>query len=119
LTWGAPGLALANAAAVSLEAGGLLLVARRRLGGLEEGRFGAALVRVVAATLIMSLVLFALLRSPAGTAHPVAALGAGLLAGLVYLGAVLALGLEEGRALLAMARHRVRSLLPVPAQPGA
>ena len=117
--WGAPGLALANAAAVSLEAGGLLLIARRRLGGLEEGRFGAALVRVVGATLMMGAVLFALLRSPAGTAHPIVALGAGLLAGMVYLGAVLALGLEEGRALLAMARHRLRGLLPVPAQPGA
>ncbi|MER3405557.1 MAG: hypothetical protein C4289_10730, partial [Chloroflexota bacterium] len=117
--WGAPGLALANAAAVSLEAGGLLLIARCRLGGLEEGRFGAALVRVVGATLMMGAVLFALLRSPAGTAHPIVALGAGLLAGMVYLGAVLALGLEEGRTLLAVARHRLRGLLPVPAQPGA
>ena len=50
------GLALGTALAAMLNAIVLALLLRRRLGGLDEGRIGASLARIVAASLVMGAV---------------------------------------------------------------
>ena len=50
------GLALGTALAAMLNAIVLALLLRRRLGGIDEGRIGASLARIVAASLVMGAV---------------------------------------------------------------
>jgi putative peptidoglycan lipid II flippase len=52
------GLALANSAATALEMGGLLVLMRRRLRGLEGRKILVGLGQALVATLIMSTVLW-------------------------------------------------------------
>ncbi len=56
------GLALANATATTLEMAALLWMLRRKLGGWEERRVAASLVRAAGASLAMSAVLLGLMR---------------------------------------------------------
>lgn len=93
---GHAGLALANSLAVSAEVLALLLILRRRLGGVQGRQTLQALGRVLVATLIMGLVMSSVValggRSGAGPLWTVAVAG---LAGIVsYLGAGLLLGVQ-------------------------
>jgi putative peptidoglycan lipid II flippase len=95
---GAPGLALANSVAVTLEVLALLVLLRPRLGGVEGRETAGQLARVLLATLVMAL---------AVTAALFAGDRAGL-AGLMLL--ALAGGTGAVAYLLAVAVFRVREL---------
>jgi putative peptidoglycan lipid II flippase len=116
--FGHGGLALANSLAVSAEVVVLLVILRRRIGGLEGRETLGVLVRVTAATLVMGLMMvivlpltgaagFAAVWSVASTA------GAGLLA---YVGCGLLLGLNPRRLMAGVARP---AGVDVPGLPGA
>ncbi len=103
------GLALANSVATALETIGLLVLMRGRLNGLEgrEILFGGG--QAIAATLIMSLVLWVWLnQTTSQTVWLVAGAGV-VLGGGAYALLVLALGVREargvGRALVAQWRR--------------
>jgi putative peptidoglycan lipid II flippase len=98
---GAGGLALANSLAVSGEVLVLLLVLRRRLGGVEGGRLLDALGRVLGATLLMAAAVSGVLalgqQAGVGVLPLVAAAGA--VGALGYVGAGLLLGVQALRRL--------------------
>lgn len=100
------GLALANTVATGLEMAVLLMLLRRRLGGLEERRVARATLRAVLVSGVMALALAGgLARWPA--AHPLLLGGGGmLLGGAIYLLGMAALRAEELRMLPALLRRR-------------
>ncbi len=85
---GYPGLALGTTLASGLNAGVLLVLLRRRLGGIDARRLGDRLARVCLAAGVMG----AAVRAAEGAAGELAAEGGLLAAGLV-LGVEIALGL--------------------------
>jgi len=123
--FGHAGLALANSIGVGLEVLALLLIADRRLRGIDGRRIATSLARFVAASLVMALAIVALQGvfarwslpdgvSPSSTLRAalengipfIVAAGVGL---LVYVAAALAMGSEELRALprVVLRRHAV------------
>ena len=91
------GLALANSVAITLEVIVLLLVLRRRWGHIEGRQTAGRLVRILAATLVMSAVLLGAgsLVSTAGWGRT-ASLALQVAAGAVtYLGACAVLGVDD------------------------
>ncbi|MDH7486777.1 MAG: murein biosynthesis integral membrane protein MurJ [Anaerolineae bacterium] len=100
------GLALANTVATGLEMAVLLVLLRRRLGGLEERRVARATLRAVLVSGVMALALAGgLARWP--VAHPLLLGGGGLLlGGAIYLLGMAALRAEELRMLPALLRRR-------------
>jgi putative peptidoglycan lipid II flippase len=89
------GLALANSLATALEMGGLLVLMRRRLNGLDGRQILGGVVQATVATLAMSLVLWAWLNQTTNqTAWLVAAAGVAL-GGGAYALMVLLLGVQE------------------------
>ncbi len=121
--FGHAGLALANSIGVSLEVLALLLIADRRLRGIDGRRIATSLARFVAASLVMALAIVALqgvfarwslpdgvspgstLRAALESGIPfIVAAGVGL---LVYVSTALAMGSEELRALprVVLRRH--------------
>jgi len=102
------GLALANTVATGLEMVVLLVLLRRRLGGLEGRRVGLAVLRAVLISGLMAPSLAGLLsRWP--DAHPWL-LGSGgvMLGGLIYLLGMWMLQAEELQALLDLLRGQRR-----------
>jgi putative peptidoglycan lipid II flippase len=92
-------LALANSVAISIEVLALLLVLRRRLGGLEGRRILAAIARIAGATVLMALAVLGVLalgRSFELRALWLLLLGAGA-GGAAYVGAGLLFGVEALR----------------------
>jgi putative peptidoglycan lipid II flippase len=90
------GLALANSLAISAEVVVLMLILRKRWDGVEGRQMLAALARVVAATLAMSVVVYGVVwfAERSGLA-PLLVVGAGAAAGgLVYFVAGLLLRIE-------------------------
>ncbi len=112
---GHAGLALGNSIGVSVEVLVLLLIARRRLNGLDERRIALALARFVAGSIAMAVSIAGLQSVfgvwslpdglPIGAAlRPAIEIGVPLIAAgavglLVYVAAASALGSEEVRAL--------------------
>jgi len=98
---GAGGLALANSLAVSGEVLVLLLVLRRRLGGVEGGRLLDALGRVLIATLLMAAAVSGVLAlgQQAGVGVLPLVVAAGAVGALGYVGAGLLLGVQALRRL--------------------
>jgi putative peptidoglycan lipid II flippase len=92
------GLALANTIATTLELLGMLILIRRRLGGIEGRRLARASARMALAAALMGTVLGrALFLS--GEMDAVIQTGGGILLGLaVYFGSLLAMGASEIRA---------------------
>jgi putative peptidoglycan lipid II flippase len=78
---GFAGLALANSTATSLEAVILFLLARRKVGGLEDRILAASVMRTVAASACMGVVLYAM-----GLRIDQSASGGGFWVGLAALG---------------------------------
>lgn len=93
------GLALANSLAVALEVSLLLVIARRRLNGLEGWRLARTGLRSVLAAGVMAAAIAAFAGRLPDAGPLVVGLGGAALGALVYLAAVLALGSEEVRAL--------------------
>lgn len=93
------GLALANAVAVTVEVLILLVIAHRRMAGVEAGLLGRTLGRTLLAAGLMGLaVLIFIFLWPALPPLMLAAAG-GVIGLLVYLAAGLLLGVEEIRLL--------------------
>jgi len=102
------GLALANTVATSLEMLVLLMLLRRRLGGLEEQRVSLAAGRATLASCTMGLLLAALLANWP-QASPLLLGGGGIALGsAVYLLGMSALRAEELRALPKLLRGQRR-----------
>jgi putative peptidoglycan lipid II flippase len=102
------GLALANSLATALEASVLLLILRRRLGGLEGARLRRGLTASTLASIGMGVFLVVWLAVTAGRS-PWFAGGLGvLLGGLIYLAASRALGAPEARLLPTLVLERLR-----------
>lgn len=101
------GLALANSAAVTLEVLALLWILRRRLGGVEVRETLGALVRITAASLVMSAaVLTALALSDAALTQVVIGAAAGAAA---YLLAARGLGVRQIKRFVAAVLGREKS----------
>jgi putative peptidoglycan lipid II flippase len=92
------GLALANTVATTLEMLGMVLLVRRRLGGLEGRRLAHASGRAALAAALMGGVLWLSLGLSEGAGVVLRAGGGILLGATVYLGASLAMGAGEIRA---------------------
>lgn len=101
------GLALANSLATGLEMVGLLVLMRRRLGGLEGRWLARGSAQAVGASLAMAVVVGIWLAWSGSTSVWVQGLGGAVLGGLTYGLAVLALKIPEGRMLLEVARRRL------------
>ncbi|GAB4440643.1 MAG: murein biosynthesis integral membrane protein MurJ [Anaerolineae bacterium] len=93
----AGGLALSNGVAVSVEVLIMLVIAHRRLGGVQAGAMLNTLLRAGLASLVMGAAIFAFTTAAPGL-HPAltAAIG-GALGVAVYVGAGLLLGVQEIR----------------------
>lgn len=100
------GLALANSLATALEAGLLLYLMRKRLGGLWGGRLRAGLVRMSISGAAMALVLALWLRLQASMPVIIHALGGILLGVLIYWITSWLLRVEESRRLPTMILRR-------------
>ena len=100
------GLALANSLATGLEAGLLLVLMRRRLGGAAKAGRGTGLGGMALSAAAMALALSAWLLL--GDALPVTlhALGGILLGGSIYWVAALVFGVEESRRLPSLLFNR-------------
>jgi putative peptidoglycan lipid II flippase len=94
------GLALANSAATLLEMVGLLLLVRRRMGGLEGQRTLTAFARSGLASLAMGAVLLGWQAVLPGAGTLVLGGGGVVLGAAVYAGAALLLRVEELRAVM-------------------
>jgi len=119
------GLALANSIGVSLEVIGLLLIARRRLSGIDGRRIAIAALRFVVGSIVMVFAIvvlqsiFVVLPLPDGitvslTLRTAIEIGlpliaAGVIGLIVYVITASALGSEEVRALPRMIRRRRRT----------
>lgn len=95
------GLALANSLATGLESGILLLLLKRRLGGLNMDGIGASLLAMVVGAALMSVFLWFWLDFTSGYSVWLIALGGVLIGAVIYAGVSLALRSKEARALLA------------------
>jgi putative peptidoglycan lipid II flippase len=111
------GLALANSLATTLEMGLLLVLLRRRLGGLHGGRVLAAAGRAALGALGMGIVVAVWLQMTAEKAAWLQVLGGALLGGLVYAGLLLAMRVPEPLMLLSTLGRRL-GISPRPGQEG-
>jgi putative peptidoglycan lipid II flippase len=102
------GLALANSLATALEACGLLIFIRRRLGGLEGRSVWDGGGRSLIAALGMALALWGWLSLSAGQASWIVTVGGVLIGSGVYALGVLALGVREARGALRAIARRLR-----------
>lgn len=101
------GLALANSLATFLEMAGLLLLMRRKLGGLEGRVVLPALLKVLLAAGGMALALWLWLAASAGRSMVIVALGGVALGGLVFAALLALLRVPEVQQGLALARARL------------
>jgi putative peptidoglycan lipid II flippase len=107
---GAPGLALANSVAVTLEVLALLLILGRRIGSVEGRETGATLLRVLCATAIMSAAVIGALAlsERLGLGSLVTLAFAGGTGALVYVAAAVLLRVRElGRFVTAVIGREV------------
>jgi len=102
------GLALANSLATTLEMTGLLLLMRRKLGGLDGRYVWGGTLRALLAALVMGTALAGWLTLGETLPSWLSAGGGMLLGGGVYGLVVWALGVSEARTLLQAAWRRLR-----------
>lgn len=100
------GLALANTVATSLEAVALLVLIRKRTGGIEGQSLARGFGLAAAATLGMSLVLVGWMQAGGQFGPWVVTIGGILLGGVAYAGLALAFKIPEVRSVLNLARQR-------------
>jgi len=102
------GLALANSLATALEMGGLLVLMRRRLNGLNGSAILSGSGQAAIATLAMSVALVLWINQAAGQPVWLVATGGILVGGVVFGLVVLALGVHEAKSLVGELAQRVR-----------
>jgi len=102
------GLALANSLATGLEAGALLLLMRKRLGGIQGRTVLDASLRSGLATIAMGLALWGWGLAAQGMSAWLAALGGVICGSLVYALVILTLGVPEARRLTGWLLRKVR-----------
>ena len=93
------GLALANTLATTLETAVLFWLLRRRIGGIDERALASAAFRMLTASLVMGLCLFAFVTTARGWHIGLTAIGVLLVGGLSYFGMALALRIGEASRL--------------------
>ncbi len=101
------GLALANTFATTLEGATLLLLIRRRVGGLEGRRTAVGLLRSIAASAGMGLVLWALLPLIEKWGQYVGPLAGVVAGGCVFIALAWLLGSEEAHLLPLLISQRL------------
>ena len=101
------GLALANSLATALEMVGLLVLMRKRLGGIEGGNILRGLGKVAVAATGMGVALFWWNQAQIASATWLSALGGIVLGGLVYFAAVWILKVPEIRDLLRFLQRKL------------
>ena len=94
---GAGGLALSNGIAVTIEVLIMLVIAHRRMAGVEAGSTFNTLIRTLLAAAAMGAAVIAFTNLLPGLPPLVIAAGGGILGITVYLVAGLLLGVEEIR----------------------
>jgi len=102
------GLALANSLATALECLVLLVLLRRRTGGLEGARLRPGLLAALGAALAMTAVLWGWLQLTSAASTWVVGGGGVVVGAVVYFTAALALGAPEARRLAASARRALQ-----------
>jgi len=101
------GLALANSLATALEMVTLLVLMRRRLGGLDGSYVLSGTLKSVTATLAMSLALLAWMRYLGGSPLWLTALGGIAVGGLLYLLLMWLMRVEEVGEVIGAVRQRL------------
>lgn len=101
------GLALANSIATLLEMTGLLVLMKRRLGGLQGRSVGSAVIKGFAGSLAMTLGLVFWVRSAGSLPAVFQALGGVALGGGLYVLAMIAMGVDEVRWAWRVVKGRV------------
>jgi putative peptidoglycan lipid II flippase len=104
---GVLGLALANMTAASIEMILLIVVIRRRLGGLDDRRVALSALRTTAAAALMGLAVWGFLVVTASTNVTVRAFGGMIVGAGVYFVAAWLLRSEELHGALGMIRRRL------------
>jgi len=99
------GLALANSTATLIEMVVLLWLLRSKLGGWQEGMVGRSLLKTLAASAVMALVVAVLLQVMDGWSQPIQAIVIGIVAVIVYVAAAWLLRSPEVRALPGLLRR--------------
>jgi putative peptidoglycan lipid II flippase len=94
------GLALANSLATAIEMVGLLVLMRRRLIGLEEGRLFTGAWQAGAATLVMGAVIWVWLQLASALTTWLIVAGAMALGGALYGSVLWLMGADEARLVL-------------------
>jgi len=102
------GLALANSLATALECLVLLVLLRRRTGGLEGARLRPGLLAALGAALAMTAVLAGWLQLTSAASSWVIGGGGVVVGAVVYFTAALALGAPEARRLAVSARRALQ-----------
>jgi len=102
------GLALANSLATAIEATALLLVMRRRLGGLGAAQIRRGVAATIAASAVMAAGLVGWLSLTEGRSAWLVGGAGALLGALVYFGVSRLLGAPEASLLPALLRERLR-----------
>jgi putative peptidoglycan lipid II flippase len=100
------GLALANSLAVTLEVVVLLLIARRRLGGVEGRALLTSVARFAASAAVMALAVGLWMMLARSLDERWAAVAGAIVGAVVYLVVASALGAPEIGALLKLVLHR-------------
>ena len=102
------GLALANSVATTIEMGGLLILMRRRLSGLEGGSIGRGALQAFIAGGVMSVFLWVWIAQTSGSSVWLVVLGGVVIGALVYGILLLVMGVQEIRALIDMVLRRLK-----------
>ncbi len=106
---GVTGLALSNTTAATIELVLLVVLIRKRLGGLEDRRVLIGALKTTLASIIMGVAVWGFLTA-ASTASVIVRAGGGMLIGVVvFAAAAWLLRVEELQALLGIVRRRLQS----------
>jgi putative peptidoglycan lipid II flippase len=107
---GVLGLALANMTAASLEMVLLIIVIRKRLGGLDDRRVALSALKTTVASVAMGLVVWGFLAVAASASVVVRAVGGMIIGAGVFFSAAWLLRSDELRAVLGALTRRLRPM---------
>jgi putative peptidoglycan lipid II flippase len=105
---GVLGLALANMTAASIEMILLIVVIRKRLGGLDDRRVARSALKTTVAAVLMGLIVWGFLSATAEASVVVRACGGMIIGAGVFFVAAWLLHSEELHGVLGMVRRRLR-----------
>lgn len=105
---GVLGLSLANMTAASIEMILLIIVIRKRLGGLDDRRMALSAAKTALAAVLMGLAVWGFLTVTAGASAVARTVGGMIVGGGVFFVAAWLLRSEELRGVLGMIKRRLR-----------